>query len=926
MPVDIETGPSQDPSSTASTRENAVDATAHSTADAAMNAASSDQPCFPVYRLLALDLVLVLLLLIVSGLFVSAPSTFGGYLYDSIVNALAWDHSLFDLALLSIGRALVTLTFAMTARKYVLVRNSAIAAITLQCFAATTVAITAAKLILLAFAPVSHIPLPRSVIIVVVISALALAAAETTWLIGHTDAWTKQLAYVALSRSDTAEPAISGAAAGSDANASSMPSQRIRWHELASLMYPDRMLLAFGLIALLLNSATILAMPYFFGKVVDAVSTPKDSMVFMRQIMIELVIVFFLSGITGFARSLAFTLPGYRIVKRIRCRVFQAITMQDIAFFDKTSTGELISRLSSDSQVLQSALTVNISMLIRFFTQAVGSIIVLFTVSWKLTLIMFSCVPLLSIGAVLYGKRIRVLQTGFQDNLALSQTIAQEVISQIRTVRSFAKEQKSQTLYNNAINATHSVGVRISIYQAGFMCLTGVLPQLAVALVLYSGAVMVINGEITGGLLTSFLLYTMTLAMSFGVLSSLFGEFMQAIGSSQRIFEIMDTVPEIPLSGGAVIRDFNGKIEFKDVGFSYPVREDAVVLKDVSLVLEPGTVLALVGPSGQGKTTIMSLILRFYDVDKGSIVLDDRLDIRVVDPMWYRREIGYVSQESVLFSGTIFENICYGWHRTDRDPTEAEIVHAATQANAHQFIEELPEKYNTTVGERGAQLSGGQRQRIAIARAFLLNPKILLLDEATSALDSESEHLVQEAIDRAMEGRTVVVIAHRLSTIINATKIAVINNGAVVECGTHDELLNGNSEGIYKNLVIRQMDVRDSAEVDPLNLDSESSIARAAHDTTNDVHVGDTEEEEEGVENKVSTTSLPPLEVADNPLHITKTYVDISTSPIKAFIQAPVVPASASTSGISTGTNSSGSASTTPKSKSIWRKNKKTNR
>eukprot|EP00842_Homolaphlyctis_polyrhiza_P003877 jgi/Hompol1/4490/HPOL_000552-RA len=247
------------------------------------------------------------------------------------------------------------------------------------------------------------------------------------------------------------------------------------------------------------------------------------------------------------------------------------------------------------------------------------------------------------------------------------------------------------------------------------------------------------------------LMYTITLAMAFGILSGLYGEFMQAVGASQRVFELLERVPAIPISGGASIRNFRGKIEFRDVHFAYQSRKDQPVLKGITLTLEPGSILAL-NTDQHRDHPLTNPVLRFYDVSRGSIVLDNKMDLKIVDPLWYRSQIGYVSQEPVLFSGTIAENIMYGWQHADRTPTQQQIIEAAQQANAHQFISQFPKGYDTEVGERGVQLSGGQKQRIALARAFLMSPKILLLDEATSALDAESEHLVQEAIDRAMQG------------------------------------------------------------------------------------------------------------------------------------------------------------------------------
>jgi len=323
------------------------------------------------------------------------------------------------------------------------------------------------------------------------------------------------------------------------------------------------------------------------------------------------------------------------------------------------------------------------------------------------------------------------------------------------------------------------------------------LSQSAIVLVIYVGARQVLSGTITTASLTSFLLYTITVAFSFAFISSLFGDFMSAVGASERIFELLDKTPKTV--AGATYPSVAGEIRLEDVHFTYPARPEKEVLQGVTLVIKPANVVALVGPSGGGKSTIVSLIERYYDPGSGRITLDDH-DIKTLDSTWYRSQIGFVSQEPVLFSCSIGENISFGSMKS----TPEMIQEAAIKANAHQFIETFSEKYDTLVGERGVRLSGGQKQRIAIARALLLNPQILLLDEATSALDAESEFLVQQAIERLMQNRTVLVIAHRLSTVRNANQVAVVSDGKIVEVGTHSQLMES-KEGIYRKLVKRQL-------------------------------------------------------------------------------------------------------------------------
>jgi len=319
----------------------------------------------------------------------------------------------------------------------------------------------------------------------------------------------------------------------------------------------------------------------------------------------------------------------------------------------------------------------------------------------------------------------------------------------------------------------------------------------SVALVFWYGGVLVFDGRLTVGQLTSFLIYTLTVAMSLGALADVWGDFMRAAGAAERVFELIDREPTIPLTGGLTPAKVEGRVEYQDVVFAYPARPDAPVLSGVSLTLAPGEAVALVGHSGAGKSTLSHLLARFYDPSSGCIRLDGR-DLRELDPSWLRRQVGVVSQEPLLFSSSIADNIRYG--RTDA--TDAQVEAAARAANAHEFISRFPDGYRTKVGERGVQLSGGQKQRVAIARAVLKDPRLLVLDEATSALDAESEHLVQEALDRLLEGRTTLVIAHRLSTVKSADRVVVLDGGRVVQQGTHATLQG--EVGLYRKLLERQ--------------------------------------------------------------------------------------------------------------------------
>jgi len=536
--------------------------------------------------------------------------------------------------------------------------------------------------------------------------------------------------------------------------------------------------------------------PQLYGIYVVVDRTPEEA---LNHSIVLLLILFTVSSVFALIRAWLFTLAGQRVVARLRRSVFNAIVTQEVGFFDKTRTGDMTSRLTSDTQVIQNAVTSNISMLVRYLVQILVSVIILFILSWQLSLVMFAVVPFVAIGAVIYGKYIQKLQKEFQDNLAAATSVAEEVISNVRTVRAFSKEARSQELYGQAIHKTYLTGRTIAIAFGLFQGVLGFVPQCAIALILWYGGTLVLNGTISTGLLTSFLLYTLSVAMAFAFLSSLYGDFMAAVGASSKVFQLLDRVPEIPTTGGDTIPSVKGRVEFRDVSFRYPTRPDNPVLTDVSLSLQPGQVLALVGPSGGGKTTIVALMERFYDVTQGEVLVDG-VNLKTLDPEWYRSHIALVSQEPVLFANTIKENISYG---VERPVTQEELEDVAKAANAHTFITSFAEGYDTQVGERGVRLSGGQKQRIAIARALLMNPKILLLDEATSALDAESEYYVQDAIEKAMKGRTVLIIAHRLSTVKNADVIAVLSGGKIVESGNHGQLIE--KDGLYKKLVSRQM-------------------------------------------------------------------------------------------------------------------------
>ncbi|XP_051057789.1 ATP-binding cassette sub-family B member 10, mitochondrial isoform X2 [Phodopus roborovskii] len=496
-------------------------------------------------------------------------------------------------------------------------------------------------------------------------------------------------------------------------------------------------------------------------------------------------------------------LSGQSIVNRLRTSLFSSILRQEVAFFDKTRTGELINRLSSDTALLGRSVTENLSDGLRAGAQASVGVGMMFFVSPSLATFVLSVVPPISILAVIYGRYLRKLSKATQDSLAQATQLAEERIGNIRTIRAFGKETMELEKYTSQVDQLLQLARKEAFARAGFFGAAGLSGNLIVLSVLYKGGLLMGSAHMTVGELSSFLMYAFWVGLSIGGLSSFYSELMKGLGAGGRLWELLERQPQLPFKEGTVLdeKSFQGALEFRNVHFTYPARPEVSVFQDFSLSIPSGSVTALVGPSGSGKSTVVSLLLRLYDPVSGTVSLDGH-DIRQLNPIWLRSKIGTVSQEPVLFSCSIAENIAYGADNPS-SVTAQQVERAAEVANAAEFIRGFPQGFGTVVGEKGILLSGGQKQRIAIARALLKNPKILLLDEATSALDAENEHLVQEALDRLMEGRTVLIIAHRLSTIKNANFVAVLDQGKISEHGTHEELLL-KPNGLYRKLMNKQ--------------------------------------------------------------------------------------------------------------------------